>query len=574
MGRANFPGPLIARLWREGRVADLPDSALIGRFVAEDREAAESAFEAILARHGPMVLAVCRASLRDRGSAEDAFQATFTVLVRRAGALRRPDRLAPWLHGVALRASKEAARRARRGVSSDPMAEFADGSISPADRLACREAVAALHEEIGRLPESYRAPVVFCDLQGLSHQEAASRLGLTAGAVAVRIHRARRMLRDRLSQRGVGSPLGLVGLPPANPLGAAWRGPATARTILARASWPGPVGDSAFQIARGVLATMTLNIAARCALTALLLTASIALVGPGLAARTGAGGAASASPMTPAPAPDQSSKGDPKSSFDQVYRLGPGEVVKLIPPPFPADREARLKAMRLPEGPKCVIFNQLADGAPTRLKWGACLASDASHNQSFPGLLHFLLSVDSSSEVRVHGVPSPTAAGDWIVRQGASRAEVLVGLNAILREQFRPPLRVAVRPSADDRDVIVARGRYARKLLTEGDPKNTAENSRIFLFAAPGTPERFRRVGTFEQFLFDASTFLDIEPRPVILSQAEGVPAGLIGWEAHAAGRTEIDVESVLRHLTEQTGLGFARERRRILVYHLERAEP
>jgi RNA polymerase sigma factor (sigma-70 family) len=573
MTRVNFAGPLIAKLWSEGRVADLPDSALIGRFVAGDHAAAESAFEAIMARHGPMVMAVCRASNRDRGSAEDAFQATFTVLVRRARALQRSDRLGPWLHGVALRTSKEAARRARRRTPSDPLAEPTDGSISVVERLARREAVAALQEEIGRLPDSYRAPVVLCELQGLSHQEAASRLGVTTGALAVRVHRARKMLRERLSRRGVGaSSLAIGGLHAAQPIDAAGRGLPTARTTLARASWSVQVGNSATQLAQGVLMTMTLRIFVKSALALLLLTASTAVVVLGLAFWTGPGWAASRSPMARVPVSDQTSKGDPKSSFDRVYQLGPGEVVKLIPPPFPTDRAARLKAMKLPESPISLIFTQLPDGAPTRLKWSTCFASDDSYSQRFIGLLQSLLSLDSFSQVEIHDDPIQTVAGDWIIRQGASRAEVLAGLNTILSEQFQPALRISVRPSDEERDVIVARGRYARKLITEGMPKNDAKNQRIFLFATPGTPERFRMVGTFEHFLFNLSTFL--EPKRVILSEAEGIPDGVIGWEAHAASPTEGNVDGVLKHLTQQTGLEFVSERRKIPVYHLERAEP
>jgi len=584
MSRTNLAGPLLARLWGEGRVADLPDSALIDRFLAGDGEAAGAAFEVLMARHGPMVLAVCRASLRDRPAAEDAFQATFTVLVRRAHALRRPDRLGPWLHGVALRASKEAARRARRVTPSDPTAEPVDGSPGPAECLSRREDLAALHEEIGRLPESYRAPIVLCDLQGLSHQAAASRLGTTPGAVAVRVHRARKLLRDRLARRGVGaSMLGPVGQPVARLVEAVGGGASTARTVLARASRPGPVDDSAAQIAQGLLTTMRVNIALKSALVVLILAASTALAGHGLAARPGP------EPPVPPPKPpatpavaratavDPPAKPEPKPTFDPLYRLGPGEILKRVPPPYPADRDARLKALDLSaEGPKSVIITQLDDGAPPRLKWTACFASDASNFMSFKGLLQMLLNVDSFSQVKVDGTPAPTAPGDWIVRQGARRDEVLAALNAILRTQVQPPLRVAVRPSDDDRDVIVARGRYARTLITTGDPKNDADNDRIILYDAPSTRMGYRRVGTFEQFLFEASDYLHFEPRRLIISEAQGVPDGLVGWQAHDDGPPQPAEHAVnsLTHLTRQTGLRFAFERRPIPVYHVERAGP
>src|SRR5436305_14938435 len=142
----------VRTLCRVGAVGGLTDGQLLERFGA-GRGGGEAAFEALVARHGPMVLGVCRQILGDRNDADDAFQATFLVLVRRAGAIRKRDSLGSWLYGVArrvaLRAKAQAARRRLRerpGVESIPCAErVGDGD----DRRA------SLHDEIQRLPEKY-----------------------------------------------------------------------------------------------------------------------------------------------------------------------------------------------------------------------------------------------------------------------------------------------------------------------------------------------------------------------------------------------------------------------------------
>src|SRR5262249_38884073 len=154
-------------------------------------------------RHGPMVLGVCRRALADPGEVEDAFQATFLVLVRRARSVRAGDSLGRWLYGVARRvAAKSRARSQRSRARSTPLAvePAAPDPDSSADRIGL---LAALDEEGGRLPEKYRAPVVLCHLEGLTHAEAAARLRWPVGTVSGRLSRARGLLRDRLVRRGL-----------------------------------------------------------------------------------------------------------------------------------------------------------------------------------------------------------------------------------------------------------------------------------------------------------------------------------------------------------------------------------
>src|SRR5579885_2362484 len=167
------------------------DATLVARFASQGDE---SAFSALLARHGPMVLGVCRRILRDSHAAEDLFQATFLVLARKAGTLRRPQALASWLYGTAHHLASTARRaEARRHQREARHPEQAVHS-SPRDLLddlSARELLLALDEELTRLSETYRLPLILCHLEGRTYEEAARLLGWTAGSVKGRLERGR-----------------------------------------------------------------------------------------------------------------------------------------------------------------------------------------------------------------------------------------------------------------------------------------------------------------------------------------------------------------------------------------------
>ena len=196
--------------WLEGGiVAESGDAELLLRFTAERDEGAEAAFAALVRRHGPMVFRVCRQIVGNRHTAEDAFQATFLILARRAGSIRGPELLGHWLHGVAFRTAREARMRQYRRQRRE-CAIAGAGPVEPVDRsgrpdleLVCREEFEVLHEEVSRLPERYRVPLVLCDLEGLTYQDAALRLGCPIGTIGVRLRRARERLRARMVRRGL-----------------------------------------------------------------------------------------------------------------------------------------------------------------------------------------------------------------------------------------------------------------------------------------------------------------------------------------------------------------------------------
>jgi RNA polymerase sigma factor (sigma-70 family) len=183
-----------------------PDATLLNRFVSERDPLA---FEALVRRHGPLVLGVCRRLLGDSPDAEDAFQATFLVLARRASSIRATSPLAAWLYGVASRVAlgaRSAAARRRRHEALDEHLSPTDGQPDPLSQLSARELLAALEEEIRRLPEVYRLPVVLCCLDGLTLEEAAQHLSWTPGSVKGRLERGRARLHARLVRRGLALP--------------------------------------------------------------------------------------------------------------------------------------------------------------------------------------------------------------------------------------------------------------------------------------------------------------------------------------------------------------------------------
>jgi RNA polymerase sigma factor (sigma-70 family) len=197
-------------------LAGTPDEDLLRSFADRRDEAAERDFAELVRRHGPMVLGVCRHMLRDSHDADDAFQATFLVLARKAGSIDRPELLAHWLQGVAVRVARQARGRndRRRRIEGQEVAMLDTEPVGDAghqeQRLARRETAQVVHEELARLPEKYRSPVVLCDLDGLSHAEAAGRLHWPVGSLSVRLMRARDLLRERLGRRGLAPTAGLI----------------------------------------------------------------------------------------------------------------------------------------------------------------------------------------------------------------------------------------------------------------------------------------------------------------------------------------------------------------------------
>jgi RNA polymerase sigma factor (sigma-70 family) len=253
---------------------DLPDATLLGRFLT-DRD--EVAFAELVARHGPMVLGVCRRVLGDSHAAEDAFQATFLVLVRRAADAAH-GHLGPWLYGVAYRtALKSRVAALRRSAREQKVAASRPASTTPGpEPVEVAELAAVLDEELGRLPGPLRTAVILCDLQGLSRRQAARRLGCPEGTLSGRLTVARQRLADQLTRRGVAVVLtGLIAAVPTS-LARETCSAALAAATGAAAGVPVPVARLSNEVIRTMTRPHKLAAAAVAACAALLIaTAAI-----------------------------------------------------------------------------------------------------------------------------------------------------------------------------------------------------------------------------------------------------------------------------------------------------------
>jgi cytochrome c peroxidase len=279
---------LIRRLVEDESVRQLSDQHLLQQF-SDHRD--EVAFGTLLRRHGPMVLDVCRGVLSNEADAEDAFQATFLILARKAASIRKTESVGSWLHGVAYRTALKA--RAQSATRQKNEARAPARTISEPDDLTWREMQAILHEELTGLAERYRVPLVACYLEGKTQDEAAAQLALAKSTLKERLERGRSLLRTRLVRRGLG--------PPAVLLATAWPSatasaylPATLASATIKAASLCAAGQGAAQsvisakvaaLIEGVLKPMLLAKVK----TAVILTTAIAVITIGLGGLTLAG---------------------------------------------------------------------------------------------------------------------------------------------------------------------------------------------------------------------------------------------------------------------------------------------
>lgn len=312
-------------LFRVGTTGARTDGELLEQFSGPRGEHAEAAFEVLVDRHGPMVLKVCQGVLRDPHDAQDAFQATFLVLARRAAAIRKRDSVGSWLHGVALRvasrAKVELARRRALERRSAEMAARSTQSPGPAELLP------ELHEEVSRLPEHYREAVVLCYLEGLTYEEAASQLRWPVGTVKIRLSRARELLKGRFTRRGLVLPAGLAGAVLVRNAAAAI--PETLRMTTVQAAVRIAAGETATVVATAQVAALTEGVITTMfmsklkAIAAALLISMIVVSGGGVLAQQAARGK---------PRPGQAAAPRPEVNPPPKPEVRQPEAVAATPP--------------------------------------------------------------------------------------------------------------------------------------------------------------------------------------------------------------------------------------------------
>jgi RNA polymerase sigma factor (sigma-70 family) len=320
MARAS--GSLLRHLHRLAvtPVGPEPSDRQLLRHYAVSRD--EAVFEVLVRRHATLVWGVCRRLLAEEHDAEDAFQATFLVLLRKAGAVRFQESVAGWLHAVACRVARKARVAAARRRWHESRAEARPVSDPFAAALG-HDLRHVLDEELGRLPAKYRAPVVLCLLKGLTHAEAARRLGWPEGTVSGRLARAREKLRTRLAGRGVVLSVGALTAALANRAA----GPpavvaAAQRLAAAYALGEATAGSPAVALAQGVLRAMLL---AR--LTAVTAVALVVLTAAALGYRLVASGSQPESPSAPVTEPASGNQQPQADLFGDP--LPPGALVRM-----------------------------------------------------------------------------------------------------------------------------------------------------------------------------------------------------------------------------------------------------
>jgi RNA polymerase sigma-70 factor (ECF subfamily) len=257
----------------------LSDGQLLSRFVATRDE---EAFEALVRRHGPMVLGVCRRVLGDPHEADDAFQATFLVLATKAASVVPAEMLPNWLYGVArqtaVRARAASAKRRRRERQVLDMPEPQAVGAEPGDDLR-----PLLDAELACLPHKYRVAVVLCDLEGRSHKEVANLMGWPVGTLASRHSRGRKMLKERLVRRGIGLSSGAWAVVLSRDAVSACLASTTVRAGILYRAGQAAVSPPVAALTEGVLKAMSFKKLTTVA--AVLLLAGLVALGGGLLAR-------------------------------------------------------------------------------------------------------------------------------------------------------------------------------------------------------------------------------------------------------------------------------------------------
>jgi RNA polymerase sigma factor (sigma-70 family) len=320
----------LQRLAARANCEELSDSALLERFI---RMRDADAFAALVARHGPLVWRVCRRVLRCNDRAEDCVQATFLVLVRRARSIRKPASLASWLHGVAFRIARAELRR-MKCQEVGPSEEAPSPEPDPSHHAAWRELGRMVEEEVHALPEALRQPVLACYWQGLTNEEAARQLGWPAGTVKTRLARARAILHERLTTRGVTLPAGVLAIMLAASPAEALLPARLMAAALHAAQAPGECTSTAVALANGLLRTAPLA-KAKLAL-ALGLAAALVLLGVG-----------SQAGLQRPDAPD----GEVRTPMDEgAPAVGQATRTDALGDPLPPDALMRLGTIRFRQG--------------------------------------------------------------------------------------------------------------------------------------------------------------------------------------------------------------------------------
>lgn len=579
-----------------------PDGRLLDRFLGGRDEAA---FAALVQRHGRMVFAVCRRVLGNAHDAEDAFQATFLVLARKGRGLTGRATLGGWLHRAASLAARKARQAALRRRAREARAARPDEAPAPGES----DWLPVLHQELERLAEKYRVPLVLCDLEGRQRQEVAGQLGIPEGTLSSRLAAGRKKLADRLGRRGVTAPAGLLAAagPAADVVPPALVDATLRAAAVAAGHAAGTVPAAVAQLVTGVSRAMFLT---KVRLGLLVVPAAL-LLGSGvfaLARPAGEPARATDRPAYPAQPPGRPAArpdgvvgpprpGEPPwmADFRREYGLADGQALKLVPGPFAACRK-ECSEIPLDEGS---LARFSSDGRRIKLLsvtnggygWQGKGPGPKGDGKPPRGMRLWEL-LERSLRVappRLEGDDALLTAevyADVVVREGAAWDQLARSLQAELRDKCGLAARVTARE--EEREVLVARGKYTHKpragrvdglvdLSARPLPAGDDALGAVYTNGGAGPDDLFLRLG--EQVgrpMFDETDPASWKPEQL------GGPGGVKGYLGFRFPRrsgsdirptdASADRDAVLTHVAEQTGLTFRAEKRKVWVLSVRKA--
>jgi RNA polymerase sigma factor (sigma-70 family) len=582
----------IRRAMLSREAAARTDAELLDAFI-QTRD--DAAFAALVRRHGPMVLGVCRRILGRPHDAEDAFQATYLVLARKAASVRPREMVANWLHGVARRVALRARTLAAKRHTRERQVAAMPEPKAPSQDL-WHDLRPIIDEELARLPDIYRLPILLCDLEGKSIKEAMGQLGWPQGTVAGRLARGRKQLAARLTRRGV-----------------ALSGSAVAATLVQHASATvpdvliettaasavsfaaGSMGSAALPatvlaLAKGAInmmvvsqlkvPTMVIAVTAAALSAWMLWDASAAQPPPNaqVASQAPPPAAPKAAPG-PRPAPEPAWKAD----FRKAYGLKPGEHVKRIAPPYPAsrtdyfkDRFQRDAADRIPFDEHFTVISWRDNWAPPELARHT-LPVKPNDGVALSRLLDMTAGLSRAQVRGLDDVLSLPVTGDFVVRAESKPEQIIPQLQTVLEKECG--VKVAMQFREVEEEVFVLSGRYQPKPL-EGRKDHQFE---IYAEHLTDRQTGGGGSGTFDRLLEHVERHIN---RRVLAGKIDGLPKRL-SWHFNVRSPMLIDpirgIDThaedtnplrVLGNIAAQTGLKLDAETRSVRILDVARVGP
>ena len=442
----------------------LTDGQLLGCFIDQRDDAA---FAALVRRHGPMVLSVCRRMVGNLHDADDAFQATFLVLIRKASSIKPRELVGNWLYGVAyhtaLKARALASRRQAREKQVTAMPE--PETVVPEN--ANLDLQLLLDQELSRMPDKYRVPIVLCDLEGKSRKEAARQLGWLDGTLSGRLAQARQMLAKRLTARGFAVSAGVVAVvlsqtaAPAAVPASLLMSTVKAANVCAAGSAAGVVSAHAATLAEGVLKTMLFAKLKAVGIVFLL----VAVVGIGLGFSFHLTSIAAQDQSQPPVVKEQEkekneSKPPPepawKAEFRRAYGLKDGEVLKRVAAPFPNCRKEYCRSQKnlfFGSDVDDVILNYRWDGKNVEFStWSINADKSKPKGWVLPAVL-YALNIPGQEIEMDKELQQMHIEGEFVMRTGTARGEShpAAGTDLTRGTQTPPPLHADPSGTGSDR---------------------------------------------------------------------------------------------------------------------------